>query len=146
LRFSDEEAQRKLLEDIAYKRRLGKVLAKGVKHSSEKLGAQEFAVHVKGMDLPAWDPRGRLGSGLSYATAEIGASHLRGWPSTGEMPLRSALDTVEPMIRDRDKKIIADSAVVCTFFPWTLKDLSQLVTLATGKNLTVSKLEEAAGE
>lgn len=144
LRFGDGEAQRKLLEDIAYKRGLGEILAKGVKYSSEKLGAQDFAVHVKGMDLPAWEPRGRLGLGLSYATAEIGASHLRGWPRTGEMPLRSALDTVKSTIRDRDKKIITDSAVVCTFFPWALEDLSQLIVLATGKNLTVSKLNEAA--
>lgn len=144
LRFGDGEAQRRLLEDIAYRRGLGKLLAQGVKHASEKLGAEDFAVHVKGMDLPAWEPRGRLGLGLSYATAEIGASHLRGWPSTREMPVRSALDTVESIIRSRDKKIIEDSAVVCTFFPFPLRSLSQLITLATGKKITVNRLKKAA--
>ena len=144
LRFGDAEAQRRLLEDIAYRRGLGNVLAQGVKHASEKLGAQELAVHVKGMDPPAWEPRGRLGLGLSYATADIGASHLRGWPNTREMPVRSALDTVESIIKSRDKKIIEDSAVVCTFFPFPLKSLSQLITLATGKKITVHKLKKAA--
>lgn len=144
LKFGDAKAQRRLLQDIAYRRGFGNLLAQGVKHTSEKLGAQEFAVHVKGMDLPAWEPRGRLGLGLSYATAEIGASHLRGWPSTEEMPVRSALDTVQSMIKSRDKKIVEDSAVVCTFFPFPLKSLSQLITFATGRKLTTYKLRKAA--
>jgi aldehyde:ferredoxin oxidoreductase len=144
LRFGDGEAQRRLLEDIAYRRGIGDLLAQGVKHVSEKLGAQDFAVHVKGMDLPAWEPRGRLGLGVSYATAEIGASHLRGWPATREMPVREALDTVKSMIKSRDKKIIEDSSVVCTFFPFSLRSLAQLITLATGKKMTASKLKKAA--
>ncbi len=144
LSFGDGEAQRRLLDDIAYRRGVGNLLAQGVKHASEKLGAQDFAVHVKGMDLPAWEPRGRLGLGLSYATAEIGASHLRGWPDTREMPASSALDTVETMIKSRDKKIIEDSAVVCTFFPFPLASLSHLITFATGKKITEYQLKKTA--
>ncbi|MGD8507201.1 MAG: aldehyde ferredoxin oxidoreductase family protein, partial [Candidatus Bathyarchaeota archaeon] len=99
LRFGDAEAQRRLLQDIAYRRGLGKLLAQGVKYASERLHAEEFAIHAKGLEFPGWEPRGRLGMGLTYATAEIGASHLRGWPSTREMPVRSALDTVESLIK-----------------------------------------------
>jgi aldehyde:ferredoxin oxidoreductase len=81
---------------------------------------------------------------LTYATAEIGASHLRGWPSTREMPVRSALDTVESLIKSRDKKIVEDSALVCTFLLFSLRDLSQLLTFATGKRLTSYRLKKAA--
>jgi aldehyde:ferredoxin oxidoreductase len=144
LGFGDGESQRRLLEDIAFRQGFGNLLAQGVKHASEKLGAEAFAVHVKGMDLPAWDPRGRLGLGISYATAEIGASHLRGWPATREMPVRSALDTVPSMIKSRDRKIIEDSSVVCTFFPYPLRSLSRLISFVTGQKMTVWKLMRIA--
>ncbi|MHA2396075.1 MAG: aldehyde ferredoxin oxidoreductase C-terminal domain-containing protein, partial [Candidatus Thorarchaeota archaeon] len=78
-------------------------------------GSEGFAVHVKGLEVPAWDPRGKKGMGLSYATGDVGASHLRGWPQTSNQPDSSALDVIESMVEQRDIKILRDSLIVCHF-------------------------------
>ena len=59
---------------------IGKVLLKGVKKAAELIGgnSSEFAVHTKGMEYPAHDPRGHVGMALNYATGVRGACHLEG--------------------------------------------------------------------
>ncbi len=78
LSWGDPEGVLSLIEDIAYRRGLGEILALGVKRAAETLGsqAQEFAVHVKGMEVPYHDPRAFTGMALNYATANRGACHL----------------------------------------------------------------------
>jgi len=78
LQWGEPEGVLSLIEDIAYKRGLGALLAQGVKRAAEALGpqAQEFAVHVKGMEVPYHDPRAFTGMALNYATANRGACHL----------------------------------------------------------------------
>lgn len=48
----------------------------GTRWLSEKYGGQNFAMHVKGMELAAYDPRGSFGQGLAYAVANRGGCHL----------------------------------------------------------------------
>lgn len=81
LRFGDEEAEMRLLGDIAYRTGLGQLLADGVKRAAEKLGgdAARYAMHVKGLELPAYDVRGAKAHGLNYATSYVGADHNRGY-------------------------------------------------------------------
>ena len=57
---------------------IGEVLAKGVRRAAEIIGgnASEFAVHTKGLEYPAHDPRGHVSMALNYATAARGACHL----------------------------------------------------------------------
>ena len=56
----------------------GRILAEGVKRASEKIdGSAEFAMHVKGLELPGYDPRGMKGQGLTYAVSDRGGCHLR---------------------------------------------------------------------
>ena len=80
LRWGDGEAILFLLEEIAYQRGLGAVLAKGTKAAGEALGplAKEFAVHVKGLEVAFHDPRAFTSMGINYATAMRGACHLEG--------------------------------------------------------------------
>jgi len=78
LSFGDARNIAPLLEDIAHRRGLGDELAEGVRRLSEKYGGSEFAIHVKGLELAAYDPRGCSGQGLGYATANSGATHLSG--------------------------------------------------------------------
>jgi aldehyde:ferredoxin oxidoreductase len=78
LSFGNPEGIDALIEDIAYRRALGNDLAEGVKRLSQKYGGQEFAIHVKGLEMAAYDPRGCTGQGLGFATANCGASHLSG--------------------------------------------------------------------
>ena len=136
-RFGDGEAALKLMRMIATKDGIGKVLAKGVRKAAEELGrgSDKLAVHVKGMETPAWDPRGKRGLGLSYATADVGSSHLRGWPQTSEKPDASALDVIESMVNERDTKIFTDSLIFCHFtwhFPLTRDEKVQSFNSGTG--------------
>ncbi|MEX0974285.1 MAG: aldehyde ferredoxin oxidoreductase family protein [Bacillota bacterium] len=80
LPWGDGEAILYLLREIAYQRGIGAVLSKGVRAAAETLGplAKEFAVHVKGLELPFHDPRAFTSMALTYATAMRGACHLEG--------------------------------------------------------------------
>lgn len=78
LHFSETEDLSKIFEDIAYRRGLGDELAQGSKRLSEKYGGQDFAMHVKGMELAAYEPRKSVGLGLGYATSNRGGCHLNG--------------------------------------------------------------------
>jgi aldehyde:ferredoxin oxidoreductase len=78
LSFGNPEGVEALIEDIAFRRAFGDELAEGVKSLSEKYGGEEFAIHVKGLEMAAYDPRGCTGQGLGFATANCGASHLSG--------------------------------------------------------------------
>jgi aldehyde:ferredoxin oxidoreductase len=76
LKFGSVDGIYKTIEDIAYRRNLGNELANGTRWLSEKYGGKEFALQVKGMECPAYDPRGSWGQGLSYAVANRGPCHL----------------------------------------------------------------------
>ncbi len=67
-----------LLHKIGRGEDVGALLGKGVKKAAEELGgnAAEFAVHTKGLEYPAHDPRGHVSMALNYATASRGACHL----------------------------------------------------------------------
>ena len=78
LMWGDGKAVIRLVEDIAYRRGIGELLAKGVRKAAQELGgeAEAFAVHVKGMEVPYHDPRAFVNMALNYATANRGACHL----------------------------------------------------------------------
>ena len=117
INFNDTEAILKLIPQIAHREAIGDLLAQGVRAFAESLGeeAKAIAVHGKGLEFPAWDPRGKLGLGLSYATAAAGASHLRGWPSTSKPPETSAITVLDSLIEQQNLKILKDSLIICHF-------------------------------
>ncbi len=79
LEFGNAEAILKLLELIAKRQGIGDLLADGVRNASNKLGKglEAFALHVKGLEPPAYDARGLKGVGLAFAVSTRGACHLR---------------------------------------------------------------------
>lgn len=81
LNFGSHEAMIKMVELIAKREGIGKILSEGVKRAAETFGglALEFALHVKGLEFPAHDPRAFNGLALSYATSNRGACHLAGF-------------------------------------------------------------------
>ncbi len=78
LEFGQAEGISEMIRDIAYRRGLGNDLANGVKAMSEKYGGREFAMHAKGMELAAYEPRGAVGHALGYAVANRGGCHIGG--------------------------------------------------------------------
>ena len=78
VRFGDPAGVADLIKDIAYRRGLGNDLADGVRRMSEKYGGRPFAMHVKGLELSAYDPRGSYAQGVEYATSNRGGCHVQG--------------------------------------------------------------------
>ncbi|MGI6224952.1 MAG: aldehyde ferredoxin oxidoreductase family protein [Peptococcales bacterium] len=78
LKYGDSNLILKLIEMIAYREGIGNLLAEGVRRISEKLGSQteDFAMEVKGQEIPMHDIRGRVSLGYAYALSPIGADHL----------------------------------------------------------------------
>jgi aldehyde:ferredoxin oxidoreductase len=76
LKFGSPKGVAEMITDIALCRGIGKDLAMGSRGASKKYGGEDFAIHVKGMELPGYEPRGSVGHGLGYATANRGGCHL----------------------------------------------------------------------
>lgn len=152
-----------LVESIAFRRGIGSLLAEGVKRAAKEIGrgAEDFALHIKGQELPMHEPRGKKGLGLSYAVSNRGACHLQAeHDDTFEDPkwLRPefGLDkTVDRLDVGREKaknvKILLclwglyDSLSVCKFtcFPEggiSLERLAEIVNAATGWRATPNDL------
>ena len=79
LRFGNADAMIKMLLKIVNREGFGNILAEGVKRASEVIGrgAERFAMHVKGREVPMHEPRSKPGVGLQYALSPIGADHLQ---------------------------------------------------------------------
>lgn len=137
----------KLIELTAYKKGLGKILAEGTKRISEKYGGEDFAMHVKGLELPGYDPRGAKGVGLAYATSNRGGDHLRAYIVISEIlsfpryldPLKIE-GKAELVKRLQDVYAMLDSMILCKFTSLALFDTfayeprlyARLLTTATG--------------
>ncbi len=122
LEWGNIEAILKLIEKISLRQGIGDILAEGVDRAAEKLGknAKEFAITIKGVEVPHHDPRAFLTMALTYATGTHGANHCEGFtlymatqprPELGfNDPVSS--DTSDPEIAARAVKAIQDSTAL----------------------------------
>jgi aldehyde:ferredoxin oxidoreductase len=151
IHFGDTQGVIQVVQKIASRKGIGNLLAEGSKNFAHRIGpeAEKLAVHVKGLEFPAWDPRGKLGLGLSFATAAAGASHLRGWPVTKEIPRTSALQVIPSLVEQQDLKILKDSLIICNFThsiipPLTNKDCAKIYQTVTGIKATEKAVRNIA--
>jgi aldehyde:ferredoxin oxidoreductase len=136
----------KLIDVIAKRRtKLGNILAEGVKIASDIIGgkAEEYAVHVKGLEIPGYDPRGSFGMGLAYATSDRGGCHQRAWTVKAELNDpeldRFSFENKAEIVKEvQDERASFFSLVLCDFAPISEEDCVDLLNLATGFNYTVS--------
>ncbi len=78
LEFGRSDNLLEIVEKIAKREGIYYELGEGSKKLSEKYGGKEFAIHSKGLELAAYEPRGSVGMGLGYATSNRGGCHLNG--------------------------------------------------------------------
>ena len=76
LEFGKTDKLSEVFELIAKREGIGDILADGTRKMSERFGGKEFAIHAKGLELAAYEPRGAVGQGLGYATSNRGGCHL----------------------------------------------------------------------
>ncbi|MDJ0781861.1 MAG: aldehyde ferredoxin oxidoreductase family protein [Desulfosarcinaceae bacterium] len=112
LAFGDAAAMLWLIEEIAHRRGIGEILAKGVKRAAETIGkgADRYAFHIKGNELAFHDGRGKTGMALGFALSATGADHIetphdvafQGEGVSKLFPL-GLLDPVDPLETDDAK-------------------------------------------
>jgi len=87
--WGSEEAAITLINMIVRREGIGNILAEGVRRASEVLGrGYEYALHVKGLEVSAQDPRGHKSVGLTWAISVRGADHLRSLTTVDELGYR----------------------------------------------------------
>ena len=87
IRWGQFEEAKDLINDIAYRRGLGSILAEGVRAASAAIGngSSDWAMHVKGLEVSAYDCHAAPGMALAYGTSSIGAHHKDAWLITWEI-------------------------------------------------------------
>ncbi len=149
LEWGDSSNLVKLVEDIAYKRGIGKDLALGSKKLAKKYGKPELAMQIKGMEIPAYDPRGAQGQALSYATSNRGGCHMQGYLISPEvlgspafMDRFSIEGKAEIVALFQDISAAVDTLVLCRFlqFAISIDTFKDILNIVTGLNFTEDEL------
>jgi aldehyde:ferredoxin oxidoreductase len=158
LTWGNHEALLTLIEKICHREGIGDLMADGVKRFSEKIGngAEQYAIHTKGLELPMHEPRLKHGLGVGYAISPTGADHCHNLHDTGTAKNVSwfkPLGAFEPIPADdigaekirmlvyyTNWRHYMNSAVVCQFLPWTIDNLVELTNGVTGWDTNVWEL------
>jgi aldehyde:ferredoxin oxidoreductase len=139
-----------LLEDMAYRRGIGEILAQGIKKAAEAWGMEDVAVHVKGMEPAGYDPRVLKGMGLAYGTSPRGACHLRATfykPELAKMIDPDQIDgKAEMFVEWENRLIIFDALVLCRFYRdlYQWEPLAEMIQLLTGMRLSTEDMRTIA--
>jgi len=147
-KWGDVESFVKLVEKICKAEGIGVELQKGVKYLSEKInGTSRFAMHVKGLEMPAYLPRSGKGIALSYAVTERGACHLHGTPISellGGADPKTYEGKAELFLVNQIMISIIDSAILCYFTHGAirLKEYVKMFKGATGFEYSIYDLQK----
>ncbi len=147
--FGSAEALAKMAEMTARSEGFGKILGMGSRRMCEKYGHPELSMSVKGQEFPAYDSRGIQGMGLTYATSNRGACHLRSYTVASEVlgiPVKTDPLTTEgkpALVKAfQDATAVFDSSGICVFtsFAWTLADVQPQLQAACEGDWSMDKL------
>lgn len=147
--FPDSKRLSDLLHLVARRHGEGDLLAQGAQRLASALGCPELAMTVKGLELPAYDPRGAYGMALAYCTSNRGACHLRAYPVAHEI-LRKPVATnrfdfagkAGMNIVAENTNAVVDSLVACrfAFLGAGLEEYAELLNAATGLDYSPTQL------
>ena len=122
IRFGDSQKIEELINKIAAREGIGREMALGAKEFASSKGYPELAMQVKGLDLPAFDPRGMKGQALGYMTSNRGACHIRAnmmnleiFADQDKIDRYSEEGKAALLIEQQDFNAILDSLIVCKF-------------------------------
>ena len=144
LNFGNDESMIKAVHLIGKQEGAGELWGKGVQRIAEEYkGTDTFAIHVKGLELPAYDPRGSTGMALAYATSDRGGCHLRSWPIGEE--LLATEQRMDPFSNEFKAELVKNQqdwfcavncSGMCLFatFAVSLRQMTPFLYAATGED------------
>ena len=151
LKFGSAEALAWCAEKVATGEGFGADLGLGSKRLCEKYGHPDLSMTVKGQEFPAYDPRGIQGMGLTYATSNRGACHLRSYTVSSE--ILGIPEKTDPLVTEgkaglvkafQDVTAAWDSTGLCLFtsFAWSLENVAPQLDAACEGEWTADRLME----
>jgi aldehyde:ferredoxin oxidoreductase len=159
LTWGNADAIVEMIHQIGNARGLGALLGQGVKRAAAELGrgTEDYAVHVKGMEVPYHDPRAYFSQATSYATGPRGACHMHGAsfvmeqgaprPDTGIPPEVDRFDNegkgILAMLA-QDKYSVTGSMVVCVMLSdgMIFADMANVLEAVTGEAWTAERVAQ----
>ncbi len=155
LRFGDGSALLRALDEIGARTGLGALLAEGSRRAAERVGGKsaDFAPHVKGMELPGYEPRTLHAMALGLAVNARGADHNRS--GAYEADLSGDLDRfdggsahVAAAVETEDRAAVMDSMILCKFlrgvFTDPFEEWAALLSTVTGWSMDGAELRATA--
>jgi aldehyde:ferredoxin oxidoreductase len=155
LRFGDADALLRALDEIGARTGLGELLAHGSRHAASVVGqgSEVFAPHVKGLELPGYEPRTLQAMALGLAVNSRGADHNRS--GAYEADLSGRLDRlsggsahVAAAVETEDRAAIMDSLILCKFlrgvFAEPFDEWAGLLRAVTGWDVDADELRATA--
>ena len=154
LRFGGGEALLSIIEHIARRQGLGDLLAEGSRRAAAELGggSSEWAMHVKGLEMPGYEPRSLKTLALGLAVATRGACHNRSaayQADVAELVDRLSADESRGLLvaEGEDQEALFDSLILCKFVRGCFADFyaeaAGIYNALTGFDLSPQELRRA---
>jgi aldehyde:ferredoxin oxidoreductase len=155
LRFGDADALLRALAEIGAREGLGDLLAEGSKRAAQRVGggSAAFAPHVKGMELPGYEPRTLQAMALGLAVNARGADHNRSGAYEADLSgdhdrLAGGREHVAAAIETEDRAAVMDSLILCKFlrgvFSEPFDEWAALLGAVTGWDVDGAELRRTA--
>ena len=143
--YGDHRTMIKLIEKIGSREGFGDILAEGTVRAARQIGrgAEAYAMHTKGMELPAYEPRGAKSQGFNYATSNIGGSHCYGYAGQEifgvtvprQVNRFAEAENADIVIYNQNATGMGEVGIVCSFaraWGWFPQVYGKLLAAATG--------------
>jgi aldehyde:ferredoxin oxidoreductase len=155
LRFGNSDALLALLPKIAHREGLGDLLAEGTRRAAAAIGgdAPDFAPHVKGLELPGYEPRALQTMALGFAVGSRGADHNRSGAyeidfSQRADRLHGSPEAARLAVETEDRAALMDSLILCKFLRGVFSDLfaesAEMLCDVTGWDISADELRTVA--
>lgn len=155
LQFGNGKVLLDMIDAVASRTGFGNYLAEGSKRLAGNIGgsAADFAPHVKGMEIPGYEPRALQTMALGFAVGSRGADHNRSGAYQADFSEQfdrrnATIDNVEAAIQTENQAAIMDSLILCKFLRSVFEDLfssaSTMLNLVCGWNVTRNEIAAIA--
>jgi aldehyde:ferredoxin oxidoreductase len=155
LTFGGCDALLRVIPMIAHREGIGDLLAEGSRVAAERIGgdAPDFAPHVKGLEIPGYEPRALQTMALGFAVGSRGADHNRSGAYELDFSERAdryhgTPEAARLAVETEDRAALMDSLILCKFLRGVLTDFwgecSQMLNLVTGWQTTPEQLQQTA--
>jgi aldehyde:ferredoxin oxidoreductase len=155
LRFGRASALLKALDEIAGRRGIGNLFAEGTRRAAARIGgeAPDFAPHVKGLEIPGYEPRALQTMALGFAVGSRGADHNRSGAYEADFSdradrLHGSADSARLAVETEDRAALIDSLILYKFLRGVFTELyaesADLLRRVTGWDVTGDEMRQTA--